>query len=466
MASIPISLLNNNLYITKDDFLAVVDSSSLTTYKSKVEALNNYFNNSGSVFFVFETSSSISTSYSVDANTASYVYPGLYDITSSWAQNVVWGNVVKTASLSYQALTASRLEGIGSSYENIFIVNTVAATTGSGYFTVLSKNNLTSSLTLPAIKEKSVFFNKDYTPGVDGYGKLFFFEDNQTNTGKLVAEIGDVFSIVNGIGPDIETIARTNAGILFQTSEAGNLNGLNRTGSLLFIRPNNGRTYARILEAQEFSSSINTANKARFYGTASYALQVSLSLATAQTFPIGCIVGFASATPSIPTWATCSGNIYNDVSYPDLAALTGKNFGETMSIVTYSWPRKSTVFSHLGTYVITASAGGSGLYRIVWNGTTTYYVNNRTSNYVAITGLLNGNYTYEISDYGFTPSESINLAARIDLNTSDLGSGSTFITGSSNYRYPNLNFNVYSNTGSYFYTPFNITPLTWIIETG
>lgn len=464
MASIPISLLNNNLYITKDDFLAVVDSSSLTTYKSKVEALNNYFNASGSVFFVFETSRSISTSYSVDANTASYVYPTLHDITSSWTQNVVWGSIVQTASLAYQALTASRLEGIGTSTENIFIVNTVAATTGSGYFAILSKNNLTSSITLPLVKANSIFFNKDYTPGTDGYGKLFFFEDNQTNTGKLVAEIGDSFSVVNGIGPDIETIARTNAGILFQTSEAGNLNGLNRTGSLLFVRPNNGKTYARILEAQEFSSSIATPNKSGFFGTASYALNVSVSLATAQTFPIGCIVGFASATPSIPTWHSCDGTIFDSSSYTDLAALTGRNFGETMSISTYSKPRDNIAPTSLGEFSITASAGGSGLFRIVWNGTTTYYINNRTANYIKISSLNNGTYTYQISDYGFTPSQSINFTATIGLNGPD--TGSQFVTGSTNTRYPNLNFNVYSNTGSYFYTPFNITPLTWIIETG
>lgn len=464
MASIPISSLNKNTYITKDDFLAVVDSSSLTTYKGKVETLNRYFNDSGSSFLVVNVSRSISTSYSVDANTSSYVYPALYDITSSWTQNVVPGTVVQTASLTYQALTASRLEGIGSSTENIFIVNTVAAPTGSGYIAILSKNNLTSSISLPLIKMSSVFFNKDYTPGTDGYGKIFFFEDNQTNRGKLVMEIGDEFSVVNGIGPDIETIARTNAGILFQTSEAGNVNTLNRTGSLLFTRPNNGKTYARILEAQEFSSSITTPNKAGFYGTASYALQVSLSLATAQTFPIGCIVGFAGATPNIPTWATCSGTTYNPISYPDLATVTGTNFGETMSISTYTKPRDNIGFTSLGEISITGSGGGSGLYRIVWNGTTTYYINNRTSNYVKITGLTNGTYTYEISDYGFTPSQSYTIIAPIGLN--GLDTASIYITGSTNHRYPNLNFNVYSNTGSYFYTPFNITPLTWIIETG
>ena len=462
--SIPISFLNDHLYVTKDDFVPVVDSSSLTTYKSKIETLDKYFSTSGSSLVVYFTSRSISSSYSVDTNTASYVYPVSYFMTASWTQNVVWSTVVQTASLAYNSNTSSRLQGIGNSYENVFVVNTIAATTGSGYIAIVSKNNLTSSTSLPAVKANSVFFNKDYTPGTNGYGKLFFFEDNQTNTGKLVLEIGDEFSVVNGIGPDIETIARTNAGILFQTSEAGNLNGFNRTGSLLFIKPYDGRTYARIIEAQEFSSSITSIPTVGFYGTASYAINCSTSLVSAQTFPVGCIVGMARGTSSIATWATCSGEIYSTASYSALGLLTGKGFGETMSIATYSKPRDTIAPTALGEFTITASAGGSGLFKLIWNGTDIYFINGRTSNFVKISGLTDGTYTYNITDYGFTPTESINFTAKIGLNGPD--TGSTFVTGSSNYRYPNMSQNTFVPTSSYFYTTSSLSPLTWMIQTG
>lgn len=455
--SITISGLNEITYVTGDDFLVFVDSGSLTTFRVSVDSLKNFFATSGSVLSSSFSSASISASYTVNADTASYLYPRLYLMTSSWATNVDPLSVVGTASLAYNARTASRLEGIGSSYENTFIVNTVLAPTGSGYVSIPKRAMTSTAGNLPSVKASSLFLNKDYIPGTNGYGKTYFFDDN-LNRGKFVFEVGDSYTAVNTIGPNIDAFSLNGRGFLFQSNEAGNVNLLGRTGSLLFIS-SSGRTYGRIFEAQEYSSSLTTTGQVGFYGTASYALVANYSLGAANVIPPGMIVAYAGSTP--PTgWLNCDGSVYNTSSYGQLTALIGTNYGPALTIRTSIKPETVSPYHNLADGYVTIAwlSGGSGIFSITW-GANTYYINSTTATSVTITGLSGPvNYNYTFTDYGFTPPVAYPLVATVPYTVGGTPVTVTNIPLSvASYRVPRMSTN-------YFQTYATLNPLIWIIK--
>jgi hypothetical protein len=459
--SIPISSLNELIYITADDYMPIVDSGSMTTFKTSVNTFKNYFALSGSVLSASWASASISASYALNADTASYLYPRLYEMTASWALNILWSSVVGTASLAYNARTASRLEGIGDSYERTLVINESLTTTGSGYIQIPRRTLATSTVgSMISLKSGSLFLNKDYQRsfGTNGYGKLYFL-DNGTFAGKLVFEVGDAYVPVDSFGPNIDAVSKVGKGFLFQSNEAGNLNNLQRTGSLLFIS-SSGVTYGRTFEGYIFSSSIATTGPVSFYGTASYAISSSYSRTSGVNVPVGTIVGYAGTVA--PTgWLICDGNLYDPLIYVDLADLIGTNYGRGLTISKASTVEHSSTYhdANDGTATITWVSGGSGNFSLKW-GVTTYYINGTTANFKKFTGLGGGYYSGQAVNYSFVWTDLGTVTAYTEsiavyyitppVPTTNIALSAT------SYRIPNMT--------NYFLTYTTLNPFIWIIK--
>ena len=460
MASIPISGLNERTTINGEDFIPFVYSSSLTTYRISLQDLNgSYLATSGSVLSASWASASISASHAIIADTASYLYPDrVYYATASWALNLLWDSIVGTASL---ARTASRLEGIGSSYEKAMYISNSLSILKDGYFEIPARTSITSSVgSITSIKANSVFFNKDYVSGVTDYGKIYIFENN-TNQAKLVFEIGDDYSPISATATNIDLISANNKGFLFQTNEAGNTNNLSRTGSLLFIS-GSGRTYGRIFEAQEFSSSFASSNKVGFYGTSSWSVSSSFAMATSTVFVPGMIMAWAGST-SPSGWLKCDGSVYNELVYSALAAQIGTNYGKSSLANVYCYPESVTKYgtANDGYVKFTWLSGGTGIFSLYWaTSSLTYYINSTTNTTHSFTGL-NGydpsgtDYSYVWSDLGVNPIQSFSGIAHIGYGGFPTSDNVQF--GVDQYRVPEMN--------SYFQTNFTLNPLIWIIKT-
>lgn len=453
---IPISGLNELATVSQDDFMPFVDSASMTTYRGTVSTLKNFFAASGSVLSSSWSSASISSSHAIQSDTASYLYPRLYEMTSSWTENVVWTTVVGTASLAYNAHTASRLEGIGSSYEKVFDVYSSLTTADGAYIQLAKRATVTSTPSnLLSVKTNSLFLNKDYVPGgTDGYGKIYYIDNS--SLGKMVFEVGDTYTQVDNIGPNVDLAQQSGRGFLFQTNEAGNVSlGMN-TGSLLFIS-SSGRVYGRIFEAQEFSSSRATTGGVGFFGTASYAMMSDYASGTTNVVPTGMIVGYAgSVAPS--GWLNCDGTVYNPATYPALAALIGTNYGPGLTINEYCHPETVTTYANAndGWVRISWVSGGSGVFSISW-GAGTYYINATTATSVTFTGLSGpANINYTFTDYGVSPAASYPRTVYVGYGGGDTSTNVNLVGGT--YRLPQLSSN-------YFVVYANISPLLWIIKT-
>ena len=108
MPSIPISGLNTFSTITGSDFIPLVDSSSLTTYRSTIDALQLYLNTSGSSIPLL-ASSSISSSYSTfakfasssfAATSASWASQSFASVSASWSSASISSSYSQTSSFS------------------------------------------------------------------------------------------------------------------------------------------------------------------------------------------------------------------------------------------------------------------------------------------------------------------------------------------------------------------------------
>lgn len=460
--SIPISGLNYNLYITRDDFIAIVDSASLTTFRMSVDSFDKYMASSGSVLSASWASRSIYTSYAVKADTASFMTPGLYMITASWSAQLMERAVAGTASLAINVKTASKLEGIGNSYEESLTINNGLTLSDPAYTTLPNRSSLTSSILLPSIKNDSLFFNRTYTiNGISGYGKLFFY-NIPNDKGKIVFEIGDAFANANNIGPDIDTISKNGRGILFQTDEAGSISGLNRTCSLVFVK-DNGKTYLRNVEAKIYSSSLVTTSQVGFYGTASYALNCDYSNTTNQVLPIGAIAAYGAIPPDnkLEAWHVTDGTEFDNEEYPSLSSVISTSYGEPIRLQTYSIPQDTILPTvSKGTFIITCSMGGTGNYLLTWPTTPAknlYITPSSSVHGMRINNLNAGNYPYTVKDVGTNPVTTYSLTAIVALNGPN--TASAFDLDVYKYKFPNI-------SRSYFKTKSDLSHLTWLIQTG
>ena len=460
--SIPISSLNELTYITADDYMPIVDSGSMTTFRTSVNTFKNYFALSGSVLSASWSSASISSSYALNADSASYLYPRLYEMTASWALNILWSSVVGTASLAYNAHTASRLEGIGDSYERTLVINESLTTTGSGYIQIGRRTSVASTVSsLTSIKSGSLFLNKDYprSAGTIGYGKIYFLDDG-TYKGKLMFEVGDTYNALTN-GPNIESLSAAGKGFLFQTNEAGNINNLQRTASLLFMS-SSGVTYGRTFEGYVFSSSIANSGQVSFYGTASSAVSASFSKTSGVNVPVGTIVGYAGLTAPIG-WLKCDGSVYNNLVYINLAALIGTNYGKGLRISVASTVETYSPYggnyNRNGTATVSYVSGGSGNFSLTW-GASTYYINSSTANFKKFTALHGGYASGTATVYPFTWTDlgtSIAYPSSVNVYYVTPPVPTTYIDlAPATYRVPQM--------VGYFQTYTNLSPLIWIIK--
>lgn len=449
---IPISQLANNPTITIDDYTSVVDSASLTTYRVSIGTVNTFFAESGSNLSASFTSESISTSFDIFTDTASWVQPIIHLMTSSWAVNVNPTTVVGTSSLAYHALTASRLEGIGSSYENDMIISESLMMGDGSSIQVAPHLDLTSSQTIPEIKADSVFFPHDYSLS-DGFGKIFFNKGG-VNRGKTVFGLGGSYVNVSDIGPDIDSISKTSKGILFQTDEAGG--GGQKTSSLVYVREN-GRTYTRYAEALEYSSSRALTNQS-FYGTASFALFASFSLTSPTQWPLGALVMYAGTPPTSPAWTNWTasfGQTYNTLLYPDFMAQTGTSYCTQTFFTETAHPRGTHELPPGSWIEITITSGGSGLFSLQM-GANTWYLNAITGYTYRITGLVVSTaYTYTLTDYGYTG----NVPSQTNIVNIGAAGGPNVVTprimGFNGFRVPQMFY--------HFRTYAVVTPLSWMV---
>lgn len=99
--SIPISALNELTIITSDDFFPIVDSGSLTTFRTPVDSFRIYIAESGSVISASWASSSLSSSYALSASWADRAG------SASWADNCRSASYARSASWADRAGSAS-----------------------------------------------------------------------------------------------------------------------------------------------------------------------------------------------------------------------------------------------------------------------------------------------------------------------------------------------------------------------
>ena len=464
--TIPISGLNEKLTIKREDFIPVVESSSMTTFRMNLGNIDDtYFAVSGTVL-----SASWATA-SIWAISASWATASMWTISGSEASHSISASYAITASSaieSWHAWTASKLEGVGNSWENdLLIYNSLGITgsTGGGYFDITARPSTTSSfITLPAIKLNSLFLNKEYAlASTLDYGKLYFMEDRR-NQAKMVFECGGYYVQPKQNGVNIDNYLSGAKGFLFQTNEAGNGSNLQRTASLMFIS-SSGRVFSRAIEAQEFTSSLRSSATVGFVGTASWAMN-AITSAYAQTYPTpfitGMIMGWAGASPPAG-WLDCDGTLLNVGLYPALAAQIGTNYGASLNINQYIKPETDKPIYHSyndGEVKLWWNSGGSGIYSLYWAFTAhTYYINNASVlDFTGLDAAYPGgtNYSYTWTDTGVTPNLGTTFTAHVPYSTG--GGTSVLNVYGGGIRLPHL-------TSTYFVTNYVISPLLWIIKT-
>lgn len=114
MSSIRISQLNNFSNIKSEDFVPLVNSSSLTTYRVTVSSLSAWFSDSGSV------QSSSWASSSLIATSASWAS---MSISASTANSLIWPNTT-TSSFSQNSVSSSWAGRSGNSITSSFNIGT------------------------------------------------------------------------------------------------------------------------------------------------------------------------------------------------------------------------------------------------------------------------------------------------------------------------------------------------------
>lgn len=140
MSSIRISQLNGFTGIKAEDFIPLVDSSSLTTYRVTVTSFGGWLSDSGSVLSASWASASNASNVSISSSWASS------SISASTAGGLVWPNTA-TASFSQNSVSASWADRAGAA---ITASNTVGSASWASFsksasFANTSSNALTAS---------------------------------------------------------------------------------------------------------------------------------------------------------------------------------------------------------------------------------------------------------------------------------------------------------------------------------
>lgn len=326
MASVKISELNELLSITSDDYLAIVDSGSQTTYRASFNTINDWMSVYGSASFA------ISASHAVMADTASHVVSASYALratTSSYALTASYYDVSGyspgfATSASY-ASTASCLHGNGTSWEKYMQISGSLKLSGGAWIGIPRKLSVLSE----SRYANSVYFNTSWlSAGTDDWARIYYMENFQ-DKGRLVFEHGDNLVYHNPgddylllpKGPDIDYLSMNYPGFLWQTY-ADIYEGA--TGSLMFLRTN-GDLFLRSATARNFTASVVGEG---FHGTASWAQNLVGGAGTLVEPPIGSIMDYAgTSAPADTNWKLCDGSELSQAGYPTLYALLGTTWG-------------------------------------------------------------------------------------------------------------------------------------------
>ena len=135
--SIPISGLNEMIVISMDDFIPIVDSSSLTTFRASIKNLGNALTTASSSW----ASQSLSSSYSPWADYANSASWASQSLSASWANNAVHVNL--TGSQNYFPFwSPNKVNGWeangGLSGDTAYQASGLYSYDGLGYFNVIA----------------------------------------------------------------------------------------------------------------------------------------------------------------------------------------------------------------------------------------------------------------------------------------------------------------------------------------
>lgn len=277
MASVKISELNELLVLTGSDYVAIVDSSSLTTFRTPVSSIGTWMSEFGSASHALWADNAISASYALTAsyaNSSSNAVSSSYAVTASYYD---FGFDPNVAISSSYARTASVLQGFGTSWEeNLQISNSLRLQPDSE-FIIPRKTNLDWDNRTNCIWFNEVPFVP--APGVSNdYSRISFIEES-LDIGHLRFDHGDNMDTLYPAGPNIDLKYVEKPGFGWFSME---FSGLQPTGSLMFLSTA-GELFVRKVEARDFTSSIDPG--VGFYGTASYALK-ALTASYASNAPL------------------------------------------------------------------------------------------------------------------------------------------------------------------------------------
>lgn len=219
--------------LSGDDFLPIVDSGSMTTYRVMVNDLGNHFSSS--------------------------LFP----------------DHAKSASFASSSLTASHLEEYGTSFANNFIVSSSLIMMDSSSLYISRRKTFFPVTGGVDLRDKNtIYFNKYSTDSalISNDNARIFFTELVPDNGTLVFELGDEGGVTES-DPNIEHFYQTGSGFLFCRADTQSIPY--QSQSLFFI-DGSGRTYGRSIFATMFSSSKTVGTG--FYGTASYALNSNYAL--------------------------------------------------------------------------------------------------------------------------------------------------------------------------------------------
>jgi len=313
--NIKVSELNRLNVLTADDFFPVVDSGSMTTYRTDVNTINDWMAASGSC---------LSASYAPTIGSLfwGYTYAGSPHIYNLNVGNVGVKTLTPIADFDVNGLIHST---------NLNVDSNIAATTISS-----SKSILTSRLYIPiysssnvwdgspgdssVISDSSIWFNSRYGyPDAlsNDYARITFIDDSIAgDSGKLLILTGDnapptgnVPTNYTIVGPNIEELYKSEGGTLFGAV------GSHRTGSILFVGADSGNTYARRVFADKFvAHDYNTSYEAT-YGTSSIAKTYT---STASVGFIGTASNAISASwapvPAVSNYVKAFGSFFFDTT--------------------------------------------------------------------------------------------------------------------------------------------------------
>jgi microcystin-dependent protein len=321
MASVKISELNEMLVVTTADYIPIVDSESGTTQRVAFNVLNAWLDSYGSA------------SHAKNADVATTATSASYVVSASWARTCLSASYAATASYfdlggyippsalsASHALTASCLQGQGTSWENNLQISSSLILSSSAYMMIPRKVNVDTE----DIRNNSIIFSPN---GNGNDWTRIYYAENVADSGRMVFEHGDNVDALIPLGPNLDTYGRNSAGFLWQTLDTGGSYPF-ATGSLMFLKTD-GNLFLRSATARNFTASVEGEG---FHGTASWATNLVGGIGSqAIVPPVGSIMDYAGtgapAGPDATNWRLCDGSELSQALYPVLYALLGTTWG-------------------------------------------------------------------------------------------------------------------------------------------